>query len=277
MTLEERLKGALLTGLSAWQTFVPKSRIVPLLGRTIPQKPYIRYGMIQSWRAPSLLVEHNPPMRIGEALEPTGNPVVQGTISDLDASPYILIDRAQDFRATVQPHYEVKIGERLSRVMRLRAPDKLELYDPIIGGYEAYTIRKQLVRVYYSRAGLRGVVLQVVAAAPAEADEIADSVLKFFQLPSGAQDAFQDLEWIVQSVGNLVPLDKVENQQVVERVRDLTVTLKGRELLSELRPPIELLGMELLDRLPTCRDPRGPQTMPCDWRLYERPMLLTVE
>lgn len=272
--IDQSLKKALLDGLSAFQTDVPRSRIVPLWGREVPTKPYIRYGFIQPWRPPGRAVSANPPMRIREALEPTNTILATGVIENIVSSPYILIDPTKDFRNVVFPQCEVVVGSAVSRVFRLRAKDRIELYDPIVQYGQTYSIRRQNLRVFYNQAGLKGIVLQIVSVTPEQADDIGDKVLAFFTLPSGAKDAFSPLGWIVGSIGNLVNVDKEYNGQIVERVRDLTVTLKGRQLLSEVRTPVENVDLTVSGELPRSRDPHGPDTIPNDWRLYDPPLVI---
>jgi hypothetical protein len=281
-SIEQKLKGLLVDGLAAWQSIVPKSRIIPMQGRVIPQKPYIAYRFVRPWQYPGARIEHNPPTRAGEMLEPIGDPIRSGTVTDLDTNARILIDRNADFIAAgVRPSDEVKIGSKTSYVMRVRAPHKLELRHPIATARNvAYTVKHQVLRVYYVRSSLKGLIVQVVAATPQEADDLADTVLNFFKLPSGCRDALATVHWRVQNVGDMVNVDKEENGQIVARVRDLTVTLRGHELLSETRPPISMLGWDVAGHLPSGLDPDGPWTQPRpQWPDYfiERPFTIQAE
>lgn len=272
--LDQQIKAKLVEGLALWQTYVPKERIVPFLGRTVPQKPYIVYSIDQAWQHPGLAVFHNPPPEAYETLEPVGQPIASGTVSDMDSSPYILIDTTKDFFALgVTTTDEVVVGNKKSCVLRVRTSDRIELFDPIVTQRNStYTIRKQNVRVHYMKSGLRAITLRIVAASPAEADEIGHKILDFFILPSGAHDTFYPLGWTVRSIGNLTVADVVESSQVVERVRILKTVLHGKEIISEVRQPVAAMDYPVENAPLTYRDPRAPETVPNSWRLYEPPL-----
>lgn len=275
MLIDTQLKQSLIDGLAAWQTTVPRERIVPLFGRVVPPKPYILYSIVRNWAHPGPKWEFNPPNRIWEALQPDTAPFVTGTTTDSGRSPWILQDRTKDFRALgVRPQDEVRVGTKTTRVFRIRTNDTLELYKPIAGAPGlAYEIRHQNIKAYYDKSGLRGCVVRVVASDPRQADELAHKVLEFFLLPSGAYAKLSPLGWKVASVGDLLSNDEVENDQVMDRMRELRVILRGRELLSEVQTPILTLDDGFVDEPPlNICDPNAPLTTPNDWRLYEPPI-----
>jgi hypothetical protein len=121
--------------------------------------------------------------------------------------------------------------------------------------------------VEYWKSALKGLAVQCVAATPAEADELIDKIDNFFKLPSGFRDAAlrEGAPWYVRNVGDVVNVDEVSNNQIVARVRDITVTLIGQEIISEERPPVELLDWDV-------QSPAGgiqPVVAPPEWPVVE--------
>jgi hypothetical protein len=261
---EQKLKKALVAGLSAW-TGLPAAKIVPAFTREIPTKPYIQYKFFTAWQYPGRNVEHNPPTRAFHTLVPQDPPIVTGIAF---GGGRILVDYTQDLRAAgVQPAQAVQIGSQTSFIMRVRTPHTLELRDPIVIPGSSYAIRRQVVRVEYWKSALKGLAVQCVTATPAEADELIDKIINFFKLPSGFRDAAlrEGVPWYVRSVGDAVNVDEVSNNQIVARVRDVTVTLIGQEIISEERPPMELLDWDV-------HAPEGgikPVVAPPEWPVVE--------
>lgn len=262
ITIDRQLEKAVLDGLTSFvvgasqQPLVPRERIRPLRGqRQVPQKPYILYGFFTPWQHPGRLVGFNPPAPVGVVLEPTTTLTASGTTSDfLDSQT--LIDRTKDFIALgVEPAYYVKVGTQTGRVTGVRQ-DRLFLREKIVSAAgQTYEVRPQQARVFYWVYGNKGLSLTIGADDDFQADDIAQKCRDFFATSEGVDKGIKTLGWLVWSIGEIANTDFVEERQGLVRRRDITVFLRGREVRSEVKAPLQTSDIQVISEKPVPVNP----------------------